>query len=65
MTAGILSPTNAVRSKPQRDGTAPPTVEHDLIRAHGLAAVITLLISAVFGTLVAVKFTFPDFLGGS
>ena len=41
-----------------------PGVEHSLIRAHGWAAVITLFVSALFGTLVAAKFNFPDFLGG-
>ena len=42
---------------------APPRVEYDLVRAHSLAAVITLIIAAIFGTIVALKFTYPDFLG--
>ena len=42
-----------------------PTVEYGLLRAHGVAAMATLLVSVVFGTLVALKFNFPDFLGGT
>lgn len=45
-------------------GRAQATVgtEHDLVRAHGWAAVAGLVISALFGTLVAIKFVRPDFL---
>lgn len=39
-------------------------VETDLIRAHALAALASLLIAALFGTAVAVKLVQPDFLGG-
>jgi cytochrome c oxidase cbb3-type subunit 1 len=45
--------------------SATPRVEYDLIKAHSLAAIVTLIISAVFGTIVALKFTYPDFLGSS
>jgi cbb3-type cytochrome c oxidase subunit I len=41
-----------------------PRIEYDLIRWHGQAALITVLISALFGILVATKFNFPTFLGG-
>ena len=41
-----------------------PVVEYDLIRAHVFASLLTLLISATFGILVASKFNFPEFLGG-
>ena len=41
-----------------------PRIDYDLIRWHGQAALITVLISALFGFLVATKFTFPTFLGG-
>jgi len=44
--------------------TALPRTEFDLIRWHGHAALITVLISALFGILVATKFNFPTFLGG-
>lgn len=37
--------------------------DSDLLRAHGYAALVTLLLSALFGTAVAVKFVVPDFLG--
>jgi cytochrome c oxidase cbb3-type subunit I/II len=41
-----------------------PRTDYDLIRWHGHAALITVLISAIFGILVATKFNFPTFLGG-
>ena len=41
-----------------------PSVEYGLIRAHVFASLITLVISVLFGILVATKFTFPEFLGG-
>jgi cytochrome c oxidase cbb3-type subunit I/II len=41
-----------------------PGTDYDLIRWHGYAAVITVLISALFGLLVATKFNFPTFMGG-
>lgn len=40
-----------------------PRVDYDLIRCHGHAALATVLISALFGILVAMKFNFPIFLG--
>src|SRR5258708_32517430 len=41
-----------------------PSVEYDLIRAHVFASLVTLVISVLFGILVATKFSFPEFLGG-
>jgi cytochrome c oxidase cbb3-type subunit I/II len=41
-----------------------PSVEYGLIRAHVFASMVTVVISALFGILVATKFTFPEFLGG-
>ena len=41
-----------------------PRTEYDLVRWHGLAALITVVISAMFGIAVATKFNFPNFLGG-
>ncbi len=41
-----------------------PTIEYDLIRAHVFASLVTLVISVIFGILVATKFSFPEFLGG-
>jgi len=41
-----------------------PRIDYDLIRWHGHAALVTVLISALFGILVATKFNFPTFLGG-
>jgi len=48
-----------------RDDSKPlPRTEYDLIAWHGHAALITVMISALFGLLVAAKFNFPTFLGG-
>ncbi len=44
---------------------APPAIEVGLFRAHVIAALVTLVLSAIFGTLVALKFQFPEWLGGS
>src|SRR5438105_8311533 len=41
-----------------------PSIEYGLIRAHVFASLVTLVISVLFGILVAIKFTFPEFLGG-
>src|SRR5438445_552532 len=41
-----------------------PSIEYGLIRAHVFASLVTLVISVLFGSLVATKFTFPEFLGG-
>ena len=41
-----------------------PSIEYGLIRAHVFASLVTLVISVLFGILVATKFTFPEFLGG-
>ncbi|GAC1435923.1 MAG: hypothetical protein NVS1B11_24600 [Terriglobales bacterium] len=41
-----------------------PRTEYDLVRCHGHAAMITVLLSAMFGIIVATKFNFPNFLGG-
>jgi cytochrome c oxidase cbb3-type subunit 1 len=39
-----------------------PRIEYALVKAHGIAAVVALFISAIFGSLVALKFTYPDLL---
>src|ERR1700719_144795 len=41
-----------------------PSVEYGLIRAHVFASLVTLVLSVLFGLLVATKFTLPSFLGG-
>lgn len=38
--------------------------DYDLIQWHAHAALITVLISALFGLMVATKFNFPNFMGG-
>ncbi len=44
--------------------SALPSIEYDLVRAHVFASLVTLVISVLFGILMATKFTFPEFLGG-
>ncbi len=39
-------------------------VATELLRAHAFAAVAALLVSSLFGTLVAIKLVQPEFLGG-
>ncbi len=46
-----------------RSSGALPSIEYALIRAHVFASLMTLLISVIFGILVAAKFSFPEFLG--
>ncbi len=41
-----------------------PLVDADLVHAHGLAALVTLLLSVVFGALVAFQLLYPDFGAG-
>src|SRR5579863_8120987 len=43
--------------------TAMPRIEVGLIRAHGLAALIAVLYSALLGVVIAAKFVWPDWLG--
>ena len=38
-------------------------VDTQLVHAHGLAALITLLIAMVFGIIVSLQFIFPDLTG--
>jgi cbb3-type cytochrome oxidase subunit 1 len=50
-----------VKSNPQPS----PPVETQLVYAHGLAAIITLLISVAFGILASIKLLVPDLAGNS
>eukprot|EP01132_Coremiostelium_polycephalum_P015807 gene15807-19056_t len=65
-------PTNIQLSEEQSLATSPHGVEplpqltridYDLLKAHALAAVISLFLSAVAGLLVALKLTMPELLG--
>lgn len=40
-------------------------VDTPLVRAHGLAALATVLIAIVFGLIISLQFIFPDLTGGS
>jgi len=44
---------------------APALVHAELVRAHGIAALATLLVSVAFGILVALQFLLPDLTAGS
>lgn len=44
-------------------GASIAPVETGLLRAHAFAALASLLISALFGTFVAIKLVQPEFLG--
>jgi cbb3-type cytochrome c oxidase subunit I len=41
-----------------------PLVETRLVHAHGLAALVTLLLSGTFGTIAAIELLLPDLFGG-
>jgi cbb3-type cytochrome c oxidase subunit I len=44
---------------------APGLVHAELVRAHTIAALATLLVSVVFGIVVSLQFLFPDLTAGS
>ena len=59
----MMVATGQIDGEPQvPDETSLLFVDEDLIRLHGLFAILTLLVSGFFGALVALKFVFPDFL---
>jgi cytochrome c oxidase cbb3-type subunit I/II len=43
----------------------PALVDAQLVRAHSIAALVTLLISVAFGVVVSLQFLFPDLTAGS
>ena len=68
MQENILSESNSsvdlIASRKYRADAPVPRTEYDLVRWHGHAALLTVLISALLGILVATKFNFPTFMGG-
>src|SRR6185436_15908676 len=42
-----------------------PAVDTSLVRAHGIAALATLLLSVAFGLLAAIELLLPDFAGNT
>ena len=46
------------------DAPVPPSVHTTLVHAHGIAALVTLLISVTFGIVASLQFIYPDFSGG-
>ncbi len=58
------STVDSLSSRRYRTDAPVPRTEYDLVRWHGHAALLTVLISALFGILVATKFNFPTFMGG-
>lgn len=63
MTEAIQTMNHGTFRRDRKDLPVPRT-EYDLVRWHGHAALLTVLISALFGILVATKFNFPTFMGG-
>ena len=53
----------APRAREYEIGRPTAPVEHGLVRAHALASLGGLVVSALFGLLVATKFSLPEFLG--
>lgn len=45
--------------------SSPASIDSGLVRAHGLAALATLLVSVFFGIVVSLQFLYPDLSGGS
>src|SRR5882762_6334130 len=41
-----------------------PRTDHALVRAHGMAAMVMLVVSVLFGITVSLKFHIPELLGG-
>jgi cytochrome c oxidase cbb3-type subunit I/II len=64
MTFSWEGSTNRERQKNTQSASDLPITEYGLVRAHVVASLAALLISATFGILVATKFNFPEFLGG-
>lgn len=60
-TAVLAADAHETSNLPTTDAVA--RTEYDLVQAHGFAALITLILSALFGTAVAIKFVLPNFLG--
>ena len=59
---------DGVELQPMRDqpaSAASPAVETSLVYAHGLAAIVTLLISVGFGVLASIEMLVPDLVGNS
>ena len=44
--------------------TAVPEVHTTLVHAHGIAALVALLVSVTFGVVASLQFLYPDFSGG-
>lgn len=49
----------------QSHASAPAAIDAGLVRAHGLAALATLLVSVLFGIVVSLQFLYPDLGSGS
>lgn len=52
-------------SAPKLPSSKAPAVEYGLIKAHAIAALVTVLISITFGILVSLKLHMPDFASAS
>jgi cytochrome c oxidase cbb3-type subunit I/II len=55
---------SATRHDAVHEAVPVASVEHDLIRAHALAALAGVIVAACFGWIAATKFAWPSFAGG-
>jgi cbb3-type cytochrome c oxidase subunit I len=46
------------------DARAMPTVDSRLVHAHGIAALVTLLVSVAFGIVASIQLIYPDLIAG-
>lgn len=47
------------------DPRSAPAIEHDLVFAHGIASLTTLLFAASFGVIASIELLWPDLTGGT
>jgi len=50
---------------PGAAAAAPPPIDATLVRAHGVAALVTLLVSVAFGLIAATSLVLPDLVDGA
>ena len=62
LSGGVLSPPGAIYSFDVKSPAPVPSVETDLVRWHGLAAILMLFVSLSFGILASIELLLPDLL---
>jgi cbb3-type cytochrome oxidase subunit 1 len=61
----MIDSINSEFMSEQATPPSPPVVETSLIYAHGLAAIVALLISVVFGFIASIELLIPDLAGNT